>query len=136
MIARAFFIVLLVTLCDTYAAQAQINVQEGKEGEVVANPICGMLTNRSDQTIMGTISTASQKIATGDDVKHRSNFRLSAGEKKEFCTTGPFYEGRRLELVLRTIIPLFSCKTKLGQEIFLDVQSQEGGFRKLSATCL
>ena len=105
------------------------------EGEIIREPICSALINRSDQTIIGTLSTASQKVQTGDVVKHRSNFRLAAGEKMEFCSSGPFYEGRRLEDVLRTLIPLFDCKTKIDEPVYLDAIEGTGGFRKLSATC-
>lgn len=83
---------------------------------------------------MGFIATAGQKMASGDIVKHRENFRLEAGERKQICAAGPFYEGQRLELTIRTIMPLFSCKTRIDREIFLDAK-KERGFNKLSATC-
>lgn len=83
---------------------------------------------------MGTLATAPQKLPSGDTAKHRDNFKLPAGERKQFCAAGPFYQGQRLELILRTVIPLFSCKTKIDREIFLDAK-QENGYKKLSATC-
>ncbi len=107
----------------------------GKEGEVLAAPICGKLVNRSDQTIMGEISTAPQILPSGISAKHRDNFRLKSGEEKEICAAGPFYEGRRLQLVIRTLIPLFDCKTQIDGIVYLDSEPQEAGFRKLSATC-
>ena len=129
---RIFMMILLLL---TVPAFAQTSATEGKEGELLPQPLCTYLINRSDQTIIGTISTASQTLPSGDSVKHRSNFKLAAGAREQICAAGPFYEGRRLELVIRTLIPLFSCKTKLDQEIFLDSLPQPGGFRKLSATC-
>lgn len=107
----------------------------GKEGEIISRPICSWLTNRSDQTILGTIATASQRLPDGSEAEHRDNFRLAAGERQKICAAGPFFEGQRLELTLRTLMPLFSCKTKIDREIFLDAKVQPGGFRKLSATC-
>lgn len=133
MMNRLLFALLVFTAMPAAAQSFDLNA--GKEGEVLSSPICSALINRSDQTIMGMIATASQKIASGDMVKHRQNFRLSAGERMEFCSAGPFYEGRRIELVIRTLIPLFSCKTTLNKEIYLDSTPQPGGFRKLSATC-
>ena len=126
--------VLIVIFVSPAFAQIKLPVGTGKEGEILKQPICNWLTNRSDQTIMGFIATASQKVASGDEVKHRENFRLDAGERKQFCAAGPFYEGQRLELTIRTLIPLFSCKTKIDREIFLDAKP-EPGFTKLSATC-
>lgn len=134
---RHFF--LAAFLVFGFAAQAAAQLQlppvgTGKEGEILKKPICTWLTNRSEQTIMGFIATASQKVASGDMVAHRENFRLEAGARQQICAAGPFFEGQRLELTIRTIIPLFSCKTKLDREIFLDAKP-EPGFTKLSATC-
>ncbi len=107
----------------------------GKRGEITAKPICSKLTNRSDQTIMGTLSTAPQRIESGDMVRHQDNFKLIAGASKEFCASGPFYEGQRLELTLRTLIPLFSCKTKINREILLYAEEDLDGVKRLSADC-
>ena len=84
---------------------------------------------------MGTIATASQKLPSGDIAKHRENFKLEAGDRRQFCTTGPFFEGQRVEIIIRTLIPLFSCKTKIDREIFLDARRDEFDMVKLSATC-
>lgn len=109
--------------------------QRQPEGEIVSKPICSAIINRSGQTIMGTLSTASQRLADGTNARQTNNFKLLSMEKKEFCTTGPFYEGRRIEIVLRTLVPLFNCKTKADREIFLDAKPNEDGVTKLSATC-
>ena len=129
------FALLLIVLATPALAQTRLPpASSGKEGEILEKPICNWLTNRSDQTIMGFIATASQKVASGDVVRHRENFRLEAGERKQICAAGPFYEGRRLELTIRTIMPLFSCKTKIDREIFLDAK-HDPAFTQLSATC-
>ena len=134
---KSFLLAALLILfpISTALAEKPAPFNSGKEGEIISKPICSWLTNRSGQTIMGFIATASQKVASGDVVKHRDNFRLAAGERRQFCAAGPFHEGRRLELTLRTIIPLFSCKTKIDKEIFLDAKPDESGFVKLTATC-
>lgn len=103
---------------------------------MLPRPVCGMLVNISKQTIMGSIATAPQALPSGDNVRHRENFRLAAGERKQICAAGPFYEGRRLDLVLRTLLPLFDCKTRIDRgDIRLDAVPQSGGFKKLTATC-
>lgn len=133
---RFVLIALLSAILFATSAMAQNNMlTEGREGEILSQPVCGVLVNKSEQTIMGTVSTAPQMIG-GDIIRHRDNFRLEAGERKEICARGPFYEGRRLEIVLRTIIPLFDCKTRLDRgEIALDVTVKDSGFRTLTATC-
>lgn len=128
-------ILLLCFLLFIVPAQAQTAPSRQPAGEVTSVPVCGKIKNRSDQTIMGTMATKSQMIASGDVVAHQENFKLAAGEEREFCAAGPFFEGRRLELTLRTLIPLFSCYTKIDREIFLDAKPDGTGFKKLSATC-
>lgn len=131
-----FALLLIISACTlSHKAVAQATLQEGKEGEILQAPKCSKLVNRSDQTIMGTLSTAGQTIASGDMVRHRNNFTLQAGQELEFCVAGPFFEGRRVEIILRTIIPLFDCKTKLDSPVYLDATPDENGFKKLSATC-
>ncbi len=129
----AFF--LIFSALPAFAQPALPTVTEGMEGEVIAKPICTYMTNRSDQAILGTIELASQTLPSGETITHSENFRLKAGDKRQVCAAGPFYEGRRIRLVLRTVMPLFECKTKLNHEIFLDATPQPGSYRKLSATC-
>lgn len=126
-------ILLLILIIFPVPAFAQLYPQ--KDGEITTSPICAMLTNRSNQTIMGTLMTMPQTLASGDSVRHQENFRLEAGGKKQFCTTGPFFEGQRIELVIRTLMPLFTCKTKIDRDIYLDATPQDDGFIKLTATC-
>lgn len=118
-----------------FAQPAPPSVNEGIEGEIIGEPICTFLVNRSDQVIMGTVLTAPQTLESGDNVRHRQNFKLAAGAKQQICAAGPFYAGRRLEVVIRTLIPLFTCRTTLSQEIYLDATPVGGGMKKLSATC-
>jgi hypothetical protein len=125
---------VILSLFFTAPAYAQMPSREAA-GEITTQPICGKLVNRSEQTIMGTIATKSQKLPSGDMAAHQENFKLLSGEERELCTTGPFFEGRRLELTLRTLIPLFSCYTKIDRTIYLDAKPDETGFKKLSATC-
>lgn len=117
------------------ALPARSPVGIGKEGEVLSKPICSWLNNRSKQTILGTMTTAPQTLPDGSSARHRNNFRLSAGERRQFCAAGPFFEGQRVEITLRTLLPLFTCKTKIDREIFLDAKPGDGGFTKLTATC-
>lgn len=127
---------VLAFLCCLVAAPAFAQVPSRQPaGEITTKPMCGKLVNRSAQTIMGTIATKSQRLPSGDMAAHQENFKLLSGEERELCTTGPFFEGRRLELTLRTLIPLFSCYTKIDRTVYLDAKPDDTGFKKLSATC-
>lgn len=135
MIRLLTFIFLLIFPLPVFAQFDPPDSSTGKEGEIVSQPICSAIVNRSDQTMLGTLSTAGQRIASGEIVKNQDNFRMKPGERKEFCSTGPFFAGQRLEIVLRTILPLFDCKTKIDHEIYLDALPDENGVKHLFASC-
>lgn len=132
MAVRILILIALLFIPSPVFSQMPQSIQ--RAGEVTTAPICGFLINRSNQTMMGTLMTMPQTVSSGDTVRHRENFRLEAGARKQFCTTGPFFEGQRIELVLRTLMPLFSCKTRIDRDIYLDTK-EENGFKKLFATC-
>lgn len=108
-------------------------------GEVTPFEECATLRNMSDQTIMGVIRTAPFKVTGamngGATQRHEGPFRLEEGETVQICSTGPFYDGYRVELVLRTIIPLFTCKTRLSGDIMLRKTETAEGYTKLYADC-
>jgi len=131
----ALALLLIFAAVPALAQPAPPTVGEGKEGEIIQTPICTYMTNRSEQTIIGTIGLAAQTLPDGQVAALSENFKLKAGEKRQVCAAGPFFEGRRIKIVLRTIMPLFECKTKMNHEIFLDADPQAEGFKKLSATC-
>lgn len=104
--------------------------QRGGAGEVLAEPLCSFVLNRAPYTLHGSVATDYFTMPDGEKAHHRSNFRLETGERAEFCTSGPFHEGRRVELVLRSLVPLFSCKTAFSEGIILHGQLlPEGGTR-------
>lgn len=126
---KSFFFLIALLSLPLSAPSAQTM------GEITSKPICGKLENRAGQTILGSIATAEQRIDSGDLVSHKENFKLEDGETWDICTRGPFFPGQRLELTIRTLMPLFSCRTKIDQTIYLEAERQAGGFKKLSATC-
>lgn len=108
--------------------------------EIVKDPICFTVRNEAPYKIYGNFITDYYTTPNGTQARHRSNFRLEeAGakdekegfptDKAEFCSYGPFMEGRRLELVLRTLVPIFSCKTKIdqGEIVIKGYRKPEGG---------
>lgn len=122
---RALLLVLLLLGADRAMAQ-----------EITQDPICFRVKNTAPYKVYGSFVTDYYTQADGTQARHRSNFRLEeAGatdpsegyplDIAEFCSYGPFYPGRKLEMVLRTLLPIFSCMTKVDQgEIIIS------GYRK------
>lgn len=114
--------------------------------DLVSQPICFNIRNTASYTVMGSIITDYYPDPKGVEARHRSDFRFGkAGAKDdegnyidraEFCTYGPFYPGRQLELVLRTIFPIFTCKTRVDAgDILIKGTRTPDGSTKTEATC-
>ena len=124
-----------IFLLGTLIALAALTGHTGWAGEVTPFQECATLRNMSDQSIMGVVRTAPFKTTTGDPKRHEATFRLEADETAQICSTGPFYEGYKVELMIRTIIPLFTCKTRLSGDIMLRKKQNDDGTTKLYADC-
>lgn len=134
------FILSLFLLLTAFPVHAQ---------EITKEPICFMVKNTAAFKVMGSFVTDYYTAPDGSRARHTSNFRLDeAGSKDpkegyptdraEFCSYGPFYEDRQLELVLRTIIPVFSCKTsvELGEIVIKGERKPDDSGVKMWAECL
>jgi len=116
-----YIFIFILFLCALPAAS---NAQQA-DGEVVSEPICFVIKNEAPYTVYGSVSTNFYTRPDGRKARHRSNFRFepagSVDEEgypndiAEFCSYGPFYDGRRLEIVLRTLVPIFSCHSRIDQ---------------------
>ena len=106
------------------------------EGEVDMSPTCFRVINQAPYTVMGSLYTNYYVNKDRQKARHTSNFRMEKGQSQAFCTYGPFYEGRKLELVLRTVLPIFNCKTMVDGTIYLKGQVNEDGTTKTWAICL
>lgn len=127
---------LFLLLSGPVAAQEALAPSASVGGEVVTEPICFNVINKAPYTVYGTFVTNTYTADDGTQARHRSNFRLETNYKSEFCTYGPFYEGRKLELVLRTLIPVFSCKTALTRDIIIYGRRKPEGGSDTWAVCL
>lgn len=106
------------------------------DGEVVADPVCFGIVNRAPFTVFGSLVSNIYTTEDGSNARHRSNFRLEEGQMTRFCTYGPFYAGRKLELALRTLIPVFACKTALYKDIEISGRRKPEGGTEIWASCL
>lgn len=135
---RRFFVFSLLSLAlasPAFAASPIKPIEFGKEGEISRQPDCANLINRSSVTMNGTIALMPQTLPDGKIQQYMDNFKLAPNESREICASGPFYAGRRLELTIRSLIPLFSCKTSLAGDIHLDMSEDYEGVKQYSATC-
>lgn len=109
--------------------------------DIVKEPICFVVRNEADFTMYGNFGTDFYPDPSGQQSRHRSNFRLEGAgsvdaeghpaDRAEFCSYGPFFPERKLELQIRTLFPVFSCKTRVDQgEIVLraDRKADDTGY--------
>lgn len=115
--------------------------------DIINEPICFAVRNEAPYTVRGSFITAQYQRPDGIVARHRSNFRLleaggvdkntgELGDHAEFCSYGPFMPDRQLELTLRSLVPLFSCKTRIDQgEIVVKGYRKPEGGAKTWAEC-
>lgn len=118
--------------------------------EITAEPICFTVRNDSDKTIYGSVITDYVTRPDGQKIHYDGTFRLYAKgttdpktgyakDNSEFCSRGPFFPGRKLEITLRTLIPVFSCRTsvEMGEIIVHAKEITKNGSKitKYWATC-
>lgn len=110
--------------------------------EITPQPICFTIRNEAPYRVYGDVTTNFYTTPDGTEARHTGTFRLNkagARHKKkgypldvaEFCSSGPFYPGRQLEITLRTFVPIFSCKTSIevGEIVIKGQYKKEGGVR-------
>jgi hypothetical protein len=132
---------LLVLLFCTFGQGAQAQ-------EILNEPICFTVRNTAPHKVYGNFVTDYYTAEDGTQARHRSNFRLDeAGAKDpekgfpldaaEFCSYGPFFPERKLELVIRTLIPVFSCKTSVekGEILIKSERLPDDSGNKIWAEC-
>lgn len=108
-------------------------VAQNEDLDIVDEPICFAIVNNADYTVLGNLLTDFYTRPDGIRARHRSNFRLHAkgsvsehtgepSDRAEFCSYGPFLPNRMLTLTLRSLVPVFECKTRVdtGQLIMIN----------------
>ena len=117
-----------------------------KAQEIVQEPICFNIRNEAPYKVYGNFGTDYYVAEDGTRARHRSNFRLDEpgsvdkegypSDRAEFCSYGPFYPDRKLEIVLRTLVPVFDCMTKIDQgEIVIHGKRKPEGGAETWADC-
>ena len=117
----AFFL-----MCQPVAAQ----------NAVTQKPVCFQIQNRSPYKTYGTIVTDTYTEKSGAKARHRANFSLESGHFGEFCSTGPFYPGQKLDIQLRSLFPLFECRTALTKPLVIQGRRDSEGRYKTWIDCI
>jgi hypothetical protein len=92
--------------------------------EYLPHPICFTLMNDAPYSVYGEVKTDKDKAEDGTPITHTATFRLQEGETEPVCTTGPFFEGNRIRITLRTLFPIFECKTMIYQGAEIRIQGR------------
>ncbi len=139
---RYILLILLLFILTPRTVGAQTTA-----GEVTQKPICFQIHNEAPYSVHGEISTNHYTKADGTKTRHTGVFRLKAAgtlhkEKgypldiTEFCSSGPFYPDRQLEITLRALFPIFSCKTSIEiEDIVIKGKYNKDGTTKTWAIC-
>lgn len=96
---------------------------------------CFRVRNIAEYTVLGDVSTDFEDMPDGARIRHKSAFRLAPSKSREFCSRGPFFEGGKVELTLKTLVPIFSCKTKIDKEIIIIGRKKIDGDYDTRALC-
>ncbi len=135
----------LFTFCLVFTLSALISSAEAQD--IVDEAICFQVINEAPYKVYGNFGTDYYTTAEGTRARHRSNFRLDEPGSKdlekgypldraEFCSYGPFYPGRKLYFTLRTLVPIFSCKTRIEDgPIVIKGYRKPGGGTETWAEC-
>jgi hypothetical protein len=97
--------------------------------------ICGEIVSQIPFKIYGSVMTDVAGMREGTDVRHKRTFSIAPQERLNICSSGPFFEGQRVELTLKTMFPVFSCRTKIDREIRLSATPNKEGGYTYTATC-
>ena len=118
-------LLLLIFLCAA-PAQAQTFTD---------TPLCLTLDNKTGDAVLGHIETAEYRDDHGKQSWHRHNFRIPKEESQEVCSTGPFFDDQKLRVVVKTIMPLYTCLTSMGGTVTITREPNQYGFKMLMMDC-
>ncbi len=110
---------ILLACCASALAQ-----QERKL--VLDEPYCFNIVNEAPYAVRGSVATDYYEHEDGAKARHRSNFRLEPNAFQQVCSTGPFFEGWRLEIILRSLVPLDRCMTRIDMGDIRIIYETEG----------
>jgi hypothetical protein len=105
-------------------------------GQVMtAEPQCFIIASDAPYTVFGTVATDYYVGKDGGKTRHQQNFRLDPKQQVRACSTGPFYPGQKLDFIIRTLIPIFTCKISPAGTIMIHGSFKADGRTETTADC-
>lgn len=133
---KAFCGIIIFLLCLAMGSAFSVAQGDFVMGEILEEAQCFNVVNKAPYRVHGRIMTDAYIRPDGIKAHHRSNFRLSEGERVEFCTSGPFFDGRTVDFTLRTLVPIFYCRTAITGDIVIYGRKKRDGGTETYAECL
>jgi hypothetical protein len=125
---------ILLTLC-LFFILGSFSAQAARAQVFSDQPLCLVVYNSTDREVVGHVETDAFYDVTGKLSWHRQNFRLDVQKEERVCSTGPFFKGYKLRVVIKTIMPLYSCKTDMNRKITISRKIDETGFNTYVMDC-
>ncbi|MGE4313652.1 MAG: hypothetical protein AB7E85_05205 [Pseudobdellovibrionaceae bacterium] len=100
------------------------------------SPMCLQIVNDAAYTVFGSVESKPHETAKREFIHYKSNFKLNPGKASKACSTGPFYPNYTLRFVIRTLVPVFTCRTHLNGTIRITGKENADGTYTTTAKCL
>lgn len=100
--------------------------------------VCFTATSKIEHTTYVQVVSNYYQDEQGNWVRHRHNFKIKGGEEYPVCTTGPFFEDRKILIRVKSLIPLLSCYFDLGnggRTLTFFHKNTQDGVKRLWANC-
>ncbi len=117
---KLLLMVMMALLCWVTPARAQ------PDGMFTAEPRCVTLINESGGDVLGHVETALYTDPKGKNHWFRKNFKLAENGREEACSTGPFFPGQKIRVVLKSLFPLYTCLIEVPRTI--TISRKKGDF--------
>lgn len=98
-------------------------------------PQCAQIKNETKDDALVEIRTDYYLHENGAKDYYETILRLKPDESREVCAKGPFYPDYKVNLTIKSLFPLFDCRTKLTGEIPIRERKAAGGGRDFYAVC-
>ncbi len=99
-------------------------------------PQCAIIHNETKGTAFVAIRTDFYAKPDGSKSYYEEVLHLKPDEKRQVCAKGPFYEGYKVSLIVKSLFPLYDCKTKLAGTIPVREKLKPEGGRDVYAVCV
>ena len=131
---RYFVLSAVVAVMFVFPLTAQAEI-DNSTLDITQSPICFAVKNEANYNITGNFASDYYWHPRGQAARHRSNFRLAPmgsrdpetgeySDRKDFCSTGPFLPDRQMTMTLRTLFPVFECKTRIDSQQYIVIKGE------------